>query len=331
MCVKVYKRPKTVLTFLILTWTVEISLLFPRWCTLVALFVPALIFFRMIGTPVELLNNWAFFPCRGKVRLPSWIMGILETSVFGVSAMLRTKRQKTWASAAIFFLSNVFFMSSNFVWVWYCFVWVSCKSSNKLQNAPVLCFGEFYEKIEPGSWKLGLKCVPWNNKTQGSSTDIKLLQLQHSNELDFILGLPHLNQKMYQYSWKISADFVPFIRTGKPTSKSMAEYMQPVHKFEETGKNKALVTVCHMFNPIFHWIILLDTFRKEVKILRSLMLMQKKLCFRIKLRKIQPTIKLKSRNVTNSKFFCFCFLFFASKLSAYCTFFQKQSSVSVNL
>lgn len=45
---------------------------------------------------------------------------------------------------------------------------------------------------------------------------------------------------MYQYSWKISADFVPFIKTGKPTSKSMAEYMQPVHKFEETGKKKSL-------------------------------------------------------------------------------------------
>lgn len=129
-------------------------------------------FFQMIGTPVVLLNNLAFSPCSGKVRLPSWIMGILETSVFGVSAMLRTKRQKTWASAAIF-LSNFFFMSSNFVWVWYYFVWVSCKSSNTLQNA-VLCFGEFYEKIEPGSWKLWLKCVPWNNKTQGSSTDMKL-------------------------------------------------------------------------------------------------------------------------------------------------------------
>lgn len=80
---------------------------------------------------------------------------------------------------------------------------------------------------------------------------------------------------MYQYSWKISADFVPFIKTGKPTSKSMAEYIQPVHKFEETGGKKALVTVCHMSSPIFHWIILLDTFRKEVKILCSLMRMQR--------------------------------------------------------
>lgn len=44
---------------------------------------------------------------------------------------------------------------------------------------------------------------------------------------------------------------------------------------KKLGGKKALVTVCHMSSPIFHWIILLDTFRKELKILCSLMLMQR--------------------------------------------------------